>query len=40
MAEYYSIFARMLFEIRVDIRFEVEYFNHEPSHIRFAYYST
>ena len=39
MAEYYSIFARMLFDIRNDIHFEVEYieveyFNREPSHIR------
>ena len=36
MAEYYSIFAQMLF----DIRFEVEYFDIEPSFFCFVYYST
>ena len=36
MAEYNQIFALMLF----NIRFEVEYFDIEPSHSRFAYYST
>ena len=36
MAKYYSIFARMLF----DIRFEVEYLDLEPSFFCFVYYST
>ena len=34
MAEYYSIFARMLFDIRFDIRFEMEYFDLESSFLR------
>ena len=34
MAKYYSIFAQMLF----DVRFEVEYFDLEPSFFCFVYY--
>ena len=34
VSQHYSIFARMLF----DIRFEVEYFDRQPSHICFAYH--
>ena len=31
MAEYFLIFGQMIFNIRFDIRFEVEYFNLEPT---------
>ena len=40
MAKYYSIFAPMLLDIRFNIRFEVEYFDLQPSFFCFAYYST
>ena len=40
MAEYYSIFARILFDIRLDIGFEVKYFDLESSLSCFIYYST
>ena len=38
MAEYNSIFGRMLFDICFDISFEVEYFDLESSFFCFAYY--
>ena len=45
MAECYSIFAQVLFDIRFDIRFEPEYFDPEyfdpePSIFCFAFYLT
>ena len=40
MDEYYLIFARMLFDICFNIRFEVEYFDLESLRFCFVYYLT